>query len=296
MSRIRSALGNGRENDIADQGKVTRNCVIDLDSIREAKNNIRSKNRTDYRNITDDSAFSIYNNELVFSRKTNGMHYATHSVNPAVFSNFAGQPTTKKAASDDQNHFRGIEEDIELVGIATGSGSVYDSTLKNQTFSLAIITGGTKSITNNSRVKICNGDKLMWVPPKVDDGYENNLNQKGSNRYLAQIVVFDHDKHQLSTRKFMDYLNGKIPNDDEFGREVLYECQQFEKVLKDIQIGTFLDNLKNGDVKEFETFTKMLTIIDRFNQRIRSRIFATALSYAEPGNKVDIFLKNSYEI
>ena len=291
MSDVRAFLQNGRQNDPVDQGKIVRTFALDQDSIIEAKQRLEN-GKTPYKGVGEDKDFGIYKGELMFER-VKKHHFVTQSMNPKVFSNFLGQPEEENSLEDGF-----LSEDLTFVGIAVGSGVKYDSTERGASYALAGVSGGVIGITNNSTTEIKNHDELMWLEPAKGQT-ENNKSYKGSKRYLARIVVFDQNKHELTVRSFVEYLkksDGTSPVLSGFEKEFLKAAALFKEVLETISNNPdFVDQLTNGNKDVMETTTKLFKIVDQFNQKIRARIFATALNYCEPGNLVDIKLKHSYE-
>jgi hypothetical protein len=299
MAYLRSALGTGRQNDIVDQGKVNRNFVLDEQLIREKKRILASQNRaTHFPGTSNNEAFSIFKGELMFTvcETRPGNHVNN---NPAVFSNFIGHEHISSDPNYDpeQDIFRSYEDEIDFVGISVGGGSVYDDKTKRQLHSIAGTCGGTQTITNNGTDKLKNGDLIMWKHPR---NKEKNNEYKGSERWLAQIEVYDASKHRLDASSFLHYLSDPEKYEDSVDSvEVPFkqECKALKEIFKQIQgKADFLADAANVGSEERASLEKMFVIINRFNMRMKRRIFAQVLSPAEPGQKVDILLKNSYEL
>lgn len=299
MAYLRSALGTGRQNDIVDQGKVNRNFVLDEQLIREKKRNLASQNpTTPFRGTSNNEAFSIFKGELMFTvRETRPGNHVNN--NPAVFSNFIGHEYIPIDTNYDPEHeiFRSYEDEFDFVGISVGGGSVYDDKTKRQLHSIAGTCGGTQTINNNGTDRLKNGDLIMWKHP---DAVEKNNEYKGSQRWLAQIEVYDPSKHRLNASSFLHYLSDPDKYEDSVdGVEIPFkqECKALDLIFREIKNNeNFFDDAQNSDSPQRTHLENMFVIIDRFNMRIKRRIFAQVLSPAEPGQKVDILLKNSYEL
>ena len=299
MAHLRAALGNGRQNDIVDQGKVNRNFTLDVKLIKEKKRNLSStKQNTRFVGEFSNEAFSIYKGELLFTKRSHRPGNFLRS-NPPVFSNWLGEEsvTMDTKYDPDEEDLSSYEDGVEFVGIAQGSGSVFDDKVKHQVLDIAGTAGGTQTITNNGNERLKNGDLIMWRAPTT---VENNKDYKGSGRWLAQIEVYKPEKHRLTVKSFLRYLTNPDDFDehDSFAVAFRQESAALQGVLKDMTDANFLDNLKNSEKssKEAKLLERLLVIVDRLNFRAKRRVFAMVLYPAEPGEKVDILLKNSYEI
>lgn len=289
MSYLRAALGNGRQNDIVDQGKVNRNFELDVKLIKQKKRNLAGgEKNTRFPGNSGNEAFSIYKGELMFTvRSQRPGSYLRN--NPAVFSNWLGHEliTTNPTYDPNEESLESYEDAVEFVGIAQGSGSVFDDKTKHQVLSLAGTSGGTQTITNNSNYHLKNGDLLMWKAPTKK---EHNKDYKGSERWLAQLEVYNPLKHRLTTRSLFHYSQHRNDYDENDSLSILYKQEASAFWL-------IIEQLKAGDESKLSSLlTNLFVIMERLNFIVKRRVFAVVLSPAEPGEKVDILLKNSYEI